>query len=257
MTQEDHQGVEAANRRQRSRVWRIAKMVCLGIIFVVVALSLVQVALDPPAKNELGLRGWLEVEADPGVEVYIGEDFIGTGPIRVTWDDLLGTSKTQPLAIPLNDDSPSPGMEGMGGVTAEILAGEGSRIIWTKHGMSGSGQFLEPFSFAWKKVLLRRPNGDLDSLSVLDGEFLTRTGKWRRFLIPIRLRRTNQEPNDYFFGPLGGAVSSPAGGPIPTMIIGSQLLVKSHKSYSQPEPLPEELADEISKTGRGFWRPSE
>ena len=29
---------------------------------------------------------------------------------------------------------------------------------------------------------------DLDSLSVLDGEFPGRTGKWRRFLIPVRLR---------------------------------------------------------------------
>ena len=114
MSQEDHHGVEAANQRQRSRVWRIAKWVCLGIIFVVVSLSLVQVALDPPAQNELRLRGVLEVEADPGVEVYIGEEFIGTGPVKVTWDDLLGTSKTQPLAIPLSADTPSPSMEGMG-----------------------------------------------------------------------------------------------------------------------------------------------
>ena len=255
MSQGDHHGVEAANQRQRSRVWRIAKWVCLGIIFVVVALSLVQVALDPPAQNELRLRGVLEVEADPGVEVYIGEELIGTGPVKVTWDDLLGTSKTQPLAIPLRADTPSPSMEGMGGVTAEILAGEGSEIIWTKQGMSGRGQFLEPFAFAWKQVLLRRSNGELDSLSVLDGEFFARAEKWRRFLIPIRLRSTNKEPNEYFFGPSGGAVSSPAGGPIPTRIIGTQLLVKSGGMWnSEPEHLPEEFADEISKAR--LWSPS-
>src|SRR3972149_5969709 len=116
MSQEDHQGVEAADRKQRSRVWRMAAWVCLGIIFVLVALSLVQVARDPPAHNELRLRGRLWVSVMPGVEVYIGEEFIGTGSVEVTWDDLLGTSKTQPLAMALNADTPSPSGEGMGGV---------------------------------------------------------------------------------------------------------------------------------------------
>lgn len=103
-------------------------------------------------------------------------------------------------------------------------------------------------------VLLRRPNGDLDSLSVLDGEFLARSEKRRRFHIPIRLRSTNKESNEYFFGPLGAQVSSPAGGPLPTKIIGSKLLLKSGGWHSKPEPLPEEFADEMSKAA--LWRPS-
>ena len=118
--------------------------------------------------------------------------------------------------------------------------------------MSGQGQFLGgPFAFAWKKVLLRHTNGDLDSLSVLDGEFPARTGKWRRFLIPVRLRSTDEEAGEYFFDSPHGGVSSTSGGPIPTRIIGSQLLLKL---YSKPEPPPEEFADQITKTR--LWKPN-
>ncbi len=254
MSRADHISVAAPNQTPSIRGRRGAKRVGIGIILLVVILGLVQVALDPPARNELRLRGRLEVDTDPGIEVYIGAEFIGTGPVKVTWDDLLGTSKTKPLAIPLRADTPSPGMEGMGGVTAEILAGKGSEIIWTNHGMSGRGQFLEPFAFAWKQVLLRRPDGELDALAVLDGEFLTRAGNWRRFLIPIRLRPTDGAPNTCLFGPVGGAVSSPAGGFIPTSVIGSQLLIKSGGMWnSEPEHLPEELRDVTIRAQ--MWKP--
>ena len=213
--------------------------------------AVVQVVLAPPLSNELGMRGGFEVDVDPNVEVYIGNEFIGTGPVKVTWDDLLGPSKTPPLAIAIDPDAPSPDLQGIGGVTAEALAGEGSEIMWTNQGMSGHGQYLGgPFAYTWKKVLLRRANGDLDSLSVLDGEFPARSGKWRRFLIPVRLRSTDEEAGEYFFDAPHGPISSPSGGPIPTRIIGPQLLLKLN---SKPEPPPEEFADQVTKAR--LWKP--
>ena len=252
---DDHQNQTPPKRKQRLRGFLTPKRILLGVIFVlllgVVVGSVVQVVLAPPLRNDLGMRGSFEVEVGPQVEVYIGREFIGNGSVKVSWDDLLGPASKPPLAIPLDPDAPSPSAQTMGRVTAEALAGEGSEIIWTKQGMSGQGQFLGgPFAYSWKKVLLRRANGALDSLSVLDGEFPAQTGKWHRFLIPVRLRSSDEDAGDYFFDSAHGKLSSPSGGPIPTRIIGPQLLLVLR---CIPEPPPKEFAEQITKTG--LWKP--
>lgn len=176
MSTDHNAGPESAERELRMRkkgAFNRIVLVVLALLLAFVGIgSTVQVVRDPPQKNELGLRGQFEAEVDPDVEVYFGSDFIGYGPVQVTWDRLLGTGSEDPLAIPINSSSPSPSHEGMGGISAEALAGRDAEILWTRPGMSGHGQFLGgPFSFAWKNVLLRRAGGDLDLVSVLDGEF--------------------------------------------------------------------------------------
>ncbi len=245
----------APNQKQESPGVFTLRRIVLGVVcvvlLVVVVGAVVQTVLAPPLRNELDMRGTLEVAVNANVEVYIGNEFIGIGPGKVTWDDLLGPSKKPPLAIPLDPDVPSPNGQGMGGVTAEALAGAGSEIVWTKQGMSGRGEFLGgTFVFAWKKVLLRHANGDFDSLSVLDGEFPSRTGKWRRFLIPVRLRSSDETAGEFFFDSPSGSIGSPSGGPIPTSIIGPQLLLTLRVL---PEPPPEEFVDQVTKTR--LWKP--
>ena len=254
MSPDERQNQDRPNPKERFPGFWTPKRILLGVVVIVLSVvavgAVVQVVLAPPLSNELGMRGRLEIVCGPSTEVYVGNDFIGTGPVTVTWDDLLGPSKAPPLAIPLNPNAPSPAEQGMGGVTAEALAGEGSEIVWTEQGMSGHGEFLGgPFAYAWKKVLLRRANGDLDCLSVLDGEFPSRTGKWHRFLIPIRLRSTDEAAGEQFFNSSGGEIRSPSGGPIPTSIIGPQLLLKF---TFKPEAPPQELAEQF--TGNRLWR---
>ena len=112
MSVDDHQNDERPNWKQRLPGFLTPKRILLGVIvvvaLVVVVGAVVQVVLAPPLSNELGMRGGFEVDVDPNVEVYIGNEFIGTGPVKVTWDDLLGPSKTRPLAIPIDTDAPSP-----------------------------------------------------------------------------------------------------------------------------------------------------
>lgn len=233
-----------------SRGWRIAKRIGLALLLLVVTLILVQVALDPTHKNELGLRGALEIAVDPAIEVYVSDKHVGTGSVEVTWDELLGPEHDHPLAVPINKDSPSPKMDGLGGVTAEALAGDGAEIVWSRKGMTGHAQNLEPISFTWIQVLLRRQDGKLDSISVLDGEFPERLGKWRRFLIPIRLRSGDAEPTVYFSTLPSGGIGSRRAGILPYTRIGSKLRLTLRSAHEEP---PDEFADEIVRNG--LWKP--
>ena len=251
MSQESDHASNGADQKQPSRRWLFAKIVGIGLLLVVIALVLIQVALDPPHENELGLRGGLKVEVDPSVEVYIGNKHVGTGLVELTWDDLLGTGEKQSLAMPINADAPSPTTGEMGGVSAETLSGEGSQIVWKRVGMSGSAQNLEPITFTWKQVLLRRPTGELDAVSVLDGEFRVQAGTWRRFLVPIRLRSTSGN-TEYFPDTPSGGVSSARGGIVPATKLGSALWLRLQTKHERP---PDEFADEIATNG--LWRPGQ
>ena len=251
MSQESDETVERADQQQPSRGWRIVKRVGIGALLLIVAYFAVAIVLDTPHKNELGLRGGLKIEVESGVDVYVGNKHVGTGLVELRWDDLLGTAERQPLATPISSDAPLPRMEGMGGVTAEALADEGSQIVWSRQGMTAGAQNLEPIWCAWKQVLLRRQNGDLDLILVLDGEFRARTGKWRRFLIPIRLRSANEELAEYFSDSPSGGISSGGALIVPGTRIRSELWLRLRSKH---EPPPNEFADEIAK--RGLWKPS-
>lgn len=61
-------------------------------------------------ENDLGLRGGLKIECDPNIDVYIGDRRVGIGSVELSWDELLGTSESQPLAVPISD-APSPMLE--------------------------------------------------------------------------------------------------------------------------------------------------
>lgn len=105
----------------------------VGLAAVVVAVVAVAVSLTTRPNNKLGLGGSLKIEADPGVEVYIGNKHVGTGRLELTWDELLGTPEHRPLATLIYHDAPVPSEESVGAITAEGLGGEGSQIIWTNN----------------------------------------------------------------------------------------------------------------------------
>lgn len=107
MSQDSNQ-VKQIYQKKHSRGWRIAKQFVLGALVVLVAVALLQVALDLPHENELGLRGGLKIESGPSVKIFIGDKHVGTGSVELTWGDLLGTSVIQPLAVPIKTVALSP-----------------------------------------------------------------------------------------------------------------------------------------------------
>ncbi|HUF62287.1 MAG TPA: hypothetical protein VMN36_09455 [Verrucomicrobiales bacterium] len=179
----------------------------------------------------------MKIEADSGVDVYIGNKYVGTGSVELTWDELLGTPDLQPLAMAITSVVPPPSPDGMGAITAEALGGQGSQIIWKQVGMTS----IRPLPIACKQILLRRRNGDLDLISVIDGEFATHTASWRRFLVPIRLRAANDGSSEF----VCGQAESWNYGPNNKSIDG---IVRS-----RPTPPPAEFADEIAK--KRLWIP--
>ena len=236
MSQESNP-TERAEQKQPSRGWQIVKRVGLGAVLLVAALVAVVVTLIPRPENRLGLGGSLKIETGPDVDVYIGNKYIGTGTVALTWDELLGTPDLESLATPITNVVPSPSTDGMGAITADALGGEGSQIIWKQNGMTS----IRPLPIACKHILLRRQNGDLDLISVIDGEFATQSASWRRFLVPIRLRSTNTESSEF----VCGHVETWRFGPNNKSIHG---IVRS-----RPTPPPDEFADEIAK--KGLWIP--
>lgn len=232
------QDSERAGQKRPSRVWRIAKTVGIGAVLLVTAFVVIMMVLSPRPENALGLGGSLKIEADPGVEVYIGNKHVGTGSVELTWDELLGTPELQPLATLISSDAPSPNLDGMGAITAEALGGKGSEIIWKENAHSTNSPSLAIVS---KQILLRRSNGDLDLISVIDGELTARTKLGRRFLIPVRLRSTKDESVEFV---CAKAVSWTFHPDI-DWVVGI--------AHSRPTPPPDEVADEIGK--RGLWKP--
>jgi hypothetical protein len=195
------------------------------------------VTLMPRSENRLGLGGGLKIETGSDVDVYIGNKHVGTGLVEVTWDQLLGTPDLQPLAMPVTSVVPSPSTEGMGAVTAEAFGGEGSSILWKKDGMTS----IRPLPIACKQILVRRKNGVLDLISVIDGEFATQSASLRRFLVPIRLRSTNAESSEFVCGEVE----------IWNIGANNQSIHGIVRSRSMPPP--DEFADEIAQNG--LWIP--
>jgi hypothetical protein len=222
---------------QPSRAWQIAKRFGLGVVLLVAVLVAVVVTLNPRPENRLGLGGSLKIETGPDVDVYIGNKHVGTGSLELTWDELFGTPDLQPLATPVTSVVPSPSTEGMGAVTAEALGGEGSSILWKKNGMTVN----TPLPIACKQILLRRKNGVLDLISLIDGEFAVQSASWRRFLVPIRLRSTKAESSEFVYGEAEDWNFGRNNESIHGFV------------RSRPTPPPDEFADEIAK--KGLWIP--
>jgi hypothetical protein len=187
---------ERAEQEQPSRGWQIAAGVGLAALVLFAALVAVVMVLAVRPENKLGLRGGLKIEADPRTDVYIGNKHVGTGPLELTWDELLGTPDLQPLATAITSVVPSPSTDAMGAITAQAIGGQGSQIVWKQNGMT----VITPLPIACKQILVRRQNGDLDLISVIDGEFATHTESWRRFLVPIRLRAAKDESRAFVCG---------------------------------------------------------
>jgi hypothetical protein len=206
------------------------------VLFAALVAVVIVLAVRP--ENTLGLRGGLKIEAEPGTDVYIGNKYVGTGSVELTWDELLGTPDLQSLVIDVSGAVPSPSTDGMGAITADAIGGQGSQIIWKQDGRTE----IKPLPIACKQILLRRKNGDLDLISVIDGEFSTQAESWRRrFLVPIRLRAANDESREF----LCGQTKSWNYGPNNKSIDGIV--------HSRPTPPPDEFADEIAK--KGLWTP--
>ena len=236
MSQESNP-TERSELEQPLRGWLIVVGVGLGALLLVAALVAVVTVLAARPENKLGLRGGLKIEADPGVDVYIGNKYVGTGSVELTWDELLGTPDLQPLATAITGVVPSPSTDGMGAISAEALGGQGAQIIWKQNGMTS----ITPLPIACKQILVRRQNGDLDLVSVIDGEFATHTESWRRFLVPIRLRAANDESGEFVCGQVESWRFAPNNKSIDGIV------------HSRPTSPPGEFADEIAK--KGLWIP--
>lgn len=182
---------------------RLSGRMLLGVLLVGLAAMFATVSMlvftTPLARNELGLLGGLKINAGATNVVYVGDRLVGQGEVDVPWNDLLGAAGNDALAVPLSADVPAPSQKTLGGVTAETLAGSGAEIVWSKHGIADVYRGGQSADYALEEVLLRRSDGTLDSVIVIDCLFSDHEGKWSRFLLPIRVRgEEDTESEEYF-----------------------------------------------------------
>jgi len=172
-------------------------LLLLGLVAMFSIVSLF-VFTTPLSRNDLGLLGGLKVKASSDAVIYVGERLVGQGNVDVSWNELLGAAGREPLAIALPSDAPAPSLQSQGGVTAEALAGQGASIEWSDNSLADVYRGEQQADYAYKVVLLRRADGTLDQVFVIDILFPNHEGKWKRLLLPIRVRSAVESESSEF-----------------------------------------------------------
>jgi hypothetical protein len=146
-------------------------------LFIGFLLTWAGISISARMGNIPGIAGSMTFDADPETRIYIGDKLIGTGKVTVSWEELLGNERQDPLAIEL------PGL--VNTVNAEWISGPGARILDSKNLSRGySPSEREPED----SYLLRRADGSLDHVMAYLLEFRS-SDKPRSYLILVRPRK--------------------------------------------------------------------
>jgi len=164
----------------RKKTWIIA-----GIVIVVLVVGLgIYSYLGMKKVPEVG--GGLTLEADPDTKIYVGENWVGTTQVTLTWDELLGDNSHKPMAEELSN----PGTP----VTAEQVSGPGAVVLDSQTiGGGGSGTSGLMVTSSGFRYLIRRANAELDQVTAIVIDWAPANGRPRRFLLPVRLRKGEGE----------------------------------------------------------------
>jgi hypothetical protein len=159
----------------------------------------------------------------------------------------VGSEGNEPLAIKLEPDDSFDVFKQKhhGAITAEGLGGRGAVFILRSNEFAN--KFGNDIQVMGEQILLRRADGMLDRVLVLNGECRTVDGQRLRFLVPIRARQNLgylvTRPEDGVGG-IRGHYSDP---PIvrPTLQLSWSFVTGSP---------PKELVEEIKE--KGLWEPA-
>ncbi len=122
------------------------------------------------------IGGSMTFEGDPDTRIYIGDKLVGTGKVTVTWAELLGDEKSDPLVIQLA----SP----VGKIAPELLSGSGAKILESR---SRSNGHSPTHKYSEHSYLLRRADNSLDHVLTYLIEFTS--GNEGSYLILVRARK--------------------------------------------------------------------
>lgn len=230
----------------RALLWLL--LLGLAATFSIVSLL---VFTTPLSRNELGLLGGLKVRAGSDASIYVGDRLVGAGNVEVSWNELLGATGREPLAIALSGSAAAPSLKGMGGVTAEALAGAGATIEWADSNIADVYRGEQQADYACKVVLLRRGDGTLDQVFVMDLSFPNHEGQWRRLLLPVRVRSAAESNTGEFARVVEASGGKGGRGMIPSRRDRNTFAISLTLAEGAA---PEEFAAELAE--REMWRPT-
>lgn len=203
----DPRSISRPLRKQRPGLRQIAVGLLIGFILFVFLGSVIQRILRGPDPSESSISGSLTIQAPKDADVFIGNRHMGRGDFILNWNDLLNPNDRSALAITLQPETPPPLSPPHGGLNGSAIAPEGTEIIWAQASTSGSTKnSRHSLQFAWWNVLLRHPDGQLDTAIVLDGQYQLGPQIQQRFLIPVRIRRKSSDDPSEFFSPRMGKI---------------------------------------------------
>jgi hypothetical protein len=221
----------------KKTVWIIAAIVFLFLGAGTVSLIIAGMRKVP----EIG--GGVTIEADPDTRIYIGDKFVGTTQVSLTWEEIFGDEKHEAVAVeqPMGDP-----------VMPDTLGGPGCTILEQQSiGGGGSGVTGLMVSGSGNTYLLRRADGSLDEMTAIIIDWTQANYPPRRFMLPVRLRKGQGGLTVYFNQ--SGTGSSTRGGSGVAKIFGqSPIEVKKTYRFSAGPP-PVKYAEEIKS--KGFWEP--
>ncbi|MCO6047056.1 hypothetical protein NG895_24420 [Aeoliella sp. ICT_H6.2] len=208
----------------------------LGAVFTAFALVTWIVLTTPLTRNELGLLGGLNVEASEDTLVFVGDRYIGTGKVEISWNDLLGAAGRPPLAVPGDKDTQ--------------LAGPDAELVWSQQGPQGANRGPQDVDYSFRQQLYRRADGQFDQLFVIDCSFPKAEGQWRQLLIPVRGRKQGAAAAGYFPQPGLQGAGNVSRGMIPSRRDAATFQLKLQvRKGTWPKAVQEPTADLV------LWQP--
>lgn len=217
----------------RSWSGKLGVYALLGAMLLMLGMVSMLVWTTPLTRNELGLLGGLRVAVGDQTTVYVGDRHVGFGTVDVSWNQLLGAAGQPPLAIDV--DPATSGID-----WPDLLGAPEADLVWQAAGPTGTYRGDEDANFAFRQIVLKRRDGQLDHVQLVECEFPKANGKWQRLVIPIRARQADKPASEYF--PQPGALG---GGNVSRGMIPSR---RDHATFElkvtlDPGAVPSDLKD--------------
>jgi hypothetical protein len=223
----------------RKKTWIIA-----SILFSLVVLGLGFYTFIGMTKVP-EVSGGVTISADPDTRIYMGENWIATTQVTITWQELFGDESHNPMAVELSGTATP--------LTPDLVSGSGA-VALDSQSLGGGGFGVNDLmvSSSGMRYLNRRADGELDEVMaiVIDWNRVNRPG--RRYLLPVRVCKGEGE-STVFFQQTGSGSSSGGGGPGFLRMFGKSTIdVKKSYSFSAGSP-PAQFSKEIKE--KGLWEP--
>ena len=206
----------------------------IGLVLIIAWFVLTFLAL----RRVPALAGGVSIKANPGVRIYVGERLFANGNVSLTWDELMREDAAERLATEVEGDT----------VTAEAVAGAGAQLLQRTMAAGGSTNIVHSNVLQY---LLRRPDGKLDHLLVIQIDLQTPHDPPRRLFVPVRARQSKSGSAVFLGGNNRFTVTSRAAF---LRLFGQSPSELNVSVTFNPTTPPREFAQEIKE--KGLWEPA-